>query len=59
MKEQANYLDLAHKQKVERKHLPRICERRSQMKTQVSLSNIFLLAMLVIAHTALAESIGK
>lgn len=59
VKEQANYLDLAHKQKVERKHLPRICERRSQMKTQVSLSNIFLLAVLVIAHTALAESVGK
>ncbi|XP_039930224.1 protein phosphatase 1 regulatory subunit 42 [Hirundo rustica] len=35
VKEKADYLDLAHKQKVERKPPPRICERKSQMKTQV------------------------
>uniref|UniRef100_A0A8C3XAT1 Protein phosphatase 1 regulatory subunit 42 n=1 Tax=Cyanoderma ruficeps TaxID=181631 RepID=A0A8C3XAT1_9PASS len=35
VKEKANYLDLAHEHKVERKPLPRIHERRSQMKTQV------------------------
>ncbi|XP_063249098.1 protein phosphatase 1 regulatory subunit 42 isoform X2 [Prinia subflava] len=34
VREQADYLDLAHKQKFERKPLPRIRER-SQMKTQV------------------------
>ncbi|CAN8183936.1 unnamed protein product [Coccothraustes coccothraustes] len=34
-KEKTDFLDLAHKQKGERKPLPRICERRSQMKTQV------------------------
>ncbi|XP_066061171.1 protein phosphatase 1 regulatory subunit 42 isoform X3 [Chamaea fasciata] len=35
VKKKANYLDLAHRQKVERKPLPRIHERRNQMKTQV------------------------
>ncbi|RLW13204.1 hypothetical protein DV515_00000312 [Chloebia gouldiae] len=35
MKEKSDFLDLAHKQKVERKALPRIRERRSQAKTQV------------------------
>lgn len=59
VKEKAKYLDLAHEQKVERKSLPRVRERRSQIKTQVCFSNIFLVAMLVIAHTALAESVGK
>ncbi|XP_077042359.1 protein phosphatase 1 regulatory subunit 42 isoform X2 [Agelaius phoeniceus] len=34
-KEKPDFLDLAHKQKGERKPLPRIRERRSQMKTQV------------------------
>ncbi|XP_053813910.1 protein phosphatase 1 regulatory subunit 42 isoform X1 [Vidua macroura] len=35
VKETTDFLDLAHKQKFERKPLPRIRERRSQMKTQV------------------------
>ncbi|XP_023776708.1 protein phosphatase 1 regulatory subunit 42 isoform X2 [Cyanistes caeruleus] len=34
VKEKPDFLDLAHKQKVERKPAPRIRERRSQMKTQ-------------------------
>ncbi|XP_072780817.1 protein phosphatase 1 regulatory subunit 42 isoform X4 [Taeniopygia guttata] len=34
VKIKSDFLDLVHKQKVERKPLPRICERRSQVKTQ-------------------------
>ncbi|XP_033368173.1 protein phosphatase 1 regulatory subunit 42 isoform X3 [Parus major] len=49
VKEKADFLDLAHKQKVERKPAPRIRERRSQMKTRVCFSNVFLLVMLVVA----------
>lgn len=57
VKERVDFLDLAQKLKVERK--PRVRERRSQAKTQVCFSNIFLLIMLVIACTALAESVRK
>ncbi|XP_068862087.1 protein phosphatase 1 regulatory subunit 42 [Aphelocoma coerulescens] len=55
VKTKADFLDLSHKQKVERKPLSGIRERSSQMKTQVCSSNIFPLVMLVIACTAIAE----
>nr|XP_041569855.1 protein phosphatase 1 regulatory subunit 42 isoform X4 [Taeniopygia guttata] len=42
VKIKSDFLDLVHKQKVERKPLPRICERRSQVKTQKGFSTAHL-----------------
>lgn len=55
-----DFLVLSEMQKAIRKPLPRILGKKiSQTKTSVCSSDIFLLVPLVIACTALTESVGK